>query len=162
MSSVTRPSVRAKPVSFAHRNLPLLLLRARESVLARFRPILNAHGLTEQQWRIVRALLETGPLEPKQIGQLCGISSPSMAGILSRMETLGLVHRERLEHDQRRVLVTVSARSRQLAQQMAPLIEARYAELEARLGAPFVATLYDTLDRLLEQIGTTDFESEDG
>ena len=32
-----------------HRNLPLLLLQAREAVIANFRPILNAHGLTEQQ-----------------------------------------------------------------------------------------------------------------
>ena len=49
-----------------HRNLPLLLLQAREHVIARFRPILNAHGITEQQWRIVRALIDTGPLEPRE------------------------------------------------------------------------------------------------
>ena len=75
---------------FRHRNLPLLLLQAREQVIARFRPILNAHGITEQQWRIVRALLDTGPLEPREIGELCRISSPSLAGVLSRMEELGL------------------------------------------------------------------------
>jgi len=69
-----------------HRNLPLLLLQAREHVIARFRPILNAHGITEQQWRIVRALIDTGPLEPREIGDLCRISSPSLAGVLSRME----------------------------------------------------------------------------
>ena len=51
--------------NFSHRNLPLLLLQAREGVLAHFRPILNAHGVTEQQWRIIRALLEGGPLEPR-------------------------------------------------------------------------------------------------
>jgi hypothetical protein len=39
------------PPRFAHRNLPLLLLQARESVIGRFRPVLNAHGVTEQQWR---------------------------------------------------------------------------------------------------------------
>jgi DNA-binding MarR family transcriptional regulator len=53
-----------------HRNLPLLLLQARERVMARFRPILNEHGITEQQWRIVRLLLEEGPLEPREIGEL--------------------------------------------------------------------------------------------
>ena len=46
----------------SHRNLPLLLLQAREAVFARFRPLLNAVGLTEQQWRVVRALLDHGPL----------------------------------------------------------------------------------------------------
>lgn len=148
------------PLPFAHRNLPLLLLQAREGVLARFRPILNAHGLTEQQWRIVRALLETGPLEPRQIGRLCGISSPSLAGILARMENLDLIHRERVEHDQRRVRVTVSQRSRSLAQQMAPMIDAQYTSLEAQLGPSFLDALYATLDRLVAQLDTTEAEPD--
>jgi hypothetical protein len=50
----------AEPGELRHRNLPLLLLQARERVIARFRPILNAHGITEQQWRIVRALIDHG------------------------------------------------------------------------------------------------------
>ncbi|MCC7411651.1 MAG: homoprotocatechuate degradation operon regulator HpaR, partial [Gammaproteobacteria bacterium] len=44
----------------AHRNLPLLLQQARERVISRFRPLLNARRITEQQWRIVRLLLESG------------------------------------------------------------------------------------------------------
>src|SRR5512134_2297423 len=94
---------------FAHRNLPMLLLRAREGVLAHFRPILKAHGVTEQQWRIVRVLMEEdGPLEPRQLVERCCISSPSLTGILARMAELGLVARERLGHDQRRVLVSLT------------------------------------------------------
>lgn len=161
MSTPSRPSERRVRAPFVHRNLPLLLLRARESVLTRFRPILNAHGLTEQQWRIVRALMDSGPLEPRQIGRLCGISSPSMAGILARMESLDLIHRERLEHDQRRVLVTPSAHSRSLAKQMAPLIDAEYAALEAQLGRQFVAALYKTLDDLVAQLGGAEAEPDD-
>jgi homoprotocatechuate degradation regulator HpaR len=153
MSTPKRKPERRRPVAFARRNLPLLLLQAREAVLARFRPILNANGLTEQQWRILRALLEAGPLEPRQIGRLCGISSPSMAGILARMETLELIHRERLAHDQRRVRVTPTAHSQALARQMAPQIEAAYAALAAKLGPDFVEVLYGTLDRLVAQLG---------
>src|SRR3569832_48065 len=109
-----------KPRRPHHRNLPLLLLQARERVISYFRPILNAHGITEQQWRIVRVLLEVPALEPRQIGELCAISSPSMAGVLERMEQAGYVSRRRVEHDQRRVLVSLTAKSRQLAAQMAP------------------------------------------
>ncbi len=32
-----------------YRNLPLLLLKAREHFMTHFRPILNQHGITEQQ-----------------------------------------------------------------------------------------------------------------
>jgi len=37
----------------------------------------------------VRALIDTGPLEPREIGELCRISS-QLAGVLSRMEELAI------------------------------------------------------------------------
>ena len=40
----------------AHRNLPQALLRAREAVMRYFRPNLKIAGVTEQQWRVIRAL----------------------------------------------------------------------------------------------------------
>lgn len=137
----------------AHRNLPLLLLQAREAVIANFRPILHAHGLTEQQWRILRALADAGPLEPRQIVEGCSISSPSLAGVLSRMDDLGLVQRERMAGDARRVRVSLTAKSRTLAATMAPQIAATYADIEARIGAEFIGRVYQTLDELIALLG---------
>jgi homoprotocatechuate degradation regulator HpaR len=139
----------AGPRKPRHRNLPLLLLQAREQVITRFRPILNAHGITEQQWRIVRALIDTGPLEPREIGDLCRISSPSLAGVLSRMEELGYIKRKRLDHDQRRLRVSLTPRSRTLGATMAPQIEATYREIEAVIGTEFSARFYRALDELI-------------
>jgi homoprotocatechuate degradation regulator HpaR len=136
----------------SHRNLPLLLLQGRESVIARFRPLLNEAGLTEQQWRILRALIEQGPMEPREIVERCRISSPSLAGVLARMDELGLVARERLGHDQRRVQVSATPRSRQIAARLAPRIEATYAALEKRLGPDFTQRLYETLDELISAL----------
>ena len=132
-----------------HRNLPLLLLQARDHVMSRFRPILNRHGVTEQQWRIVRLLLGTGSLEPREIGELCRISSPSLTGVLARMEELGLVSRKRFEKDQRRVNVSLTQKSRQLAVLMAPEIDATYQQLERMLGDEFCGQLYATLDQMI-------------
>ncbi|WP_180682303.1 homoprotocatechuate degradation operon regulator HpaR [Tepidicella baoligensis] len=137
---------------FTHRNLPLLLLQAREAVFGRFRPILNEAGITEQQWRILRALLEHGALEPRQIGGICCLSSPSLAGILARMEDLDLIHRQRLPHDQRRVLVSASEQGTALAQRLAPRIEATYRELEETLGPAFTGEVYRLLDRLIQRL----------
>lgn len=145
----------AKTPPLVRRNLPQLLLQARERVLGRFRPILNAHGLTEQQWRIVRALLD-GALEPREIGEVCRISSPSLAGVLARMDDLGLVERRRLDHDARRLLVTLTPRSRALAARMAPHIEERYARIEAELGEEFIGRLYAALDDLLDKLPPED------
>lgn len=142
-----------KPKALSRRNLPLLMLQARESVFSRFRPILNEAGITEQQWRVVRALLERGPLEPRQIGEICCLASPSLAGILARMDDLGLVKRERLPHDQRRVMVSVSPAGVALARQLAPKVEATYQALEDELGSELTVELYALLDRVVDRLG---------
>ena len=140
------------PIALPNRNLPLLLLRAREGVMAQFRWILNQHGLTEQQWRVVRALLENDSMEPRQICETCQLLSPSLAGVLSRMEEMGLVKRKRMQTDQRRVLVSITPKSRALARKMAPLIEAQYAELQSALGAELLTETYEVIDRLLARL----------
>lgn len=132
-----------------HRNLPHLLLRARETLMAHFRPLLTAHGLTDPQWRILRELAEQGPLEPRQLCSACSISSPSIAGVLLRMEESDLVSRERMQHDQRRVTVALKPKSRRILQRLAPLIEERYAALESALGTGAMQEVYDALDALL-------------
>ena len=136
-----------------HRNLPLLLLQAREGVFEKFRPILNDAGVTEQQWRVIRALLEYGPMEPRQISDICCLAKPSLTGILARMDELGLVLRERFSNDQRRVLISVSDKGADLAEQLAPRIEATYAELETLIGHAFARDLYQVLDLLMEKVG---------
>lgn len=146
------------PSKLKRRNLPLLLLQVREGVFSRFRPVLNQADVTEQQWRVLRALLEQGPLEPREIGRICCISSASLARILALMDELGLVSRERFEHDQRRVLVSVTPRANQLAAGVLPRIETAYRALESDLGVELSDELYRVLDRVqirLEQLSGT-------
>lgn len=152
----------SKPPRLVHRNLPLLFMQARESVFTRFRPILNAVGITEQQWRVVRALLDHGPLEQRRLGAVCHLSNPSLAGILSRMEQLGFVARERLDHDQRRVKVSATAQGKALAAQLAPTIEATYSALQDELGLEFVDRLYATLDEVVAKLGPASGDEEAG
>jgi homoprotocatechuate degradation regulator HpaR len=144
------------PAALRHRNLPHLLLRSRETLMAHFRPLLTAHNLTDQQWRILRELAEQGPLEPRQLGEACSISSPSIAGVLLRMEEAGLVSRERMAHDQRRVTVALKPKSRRILQRLVPLVEARYQALEAALGTRSMQEVYDTLDALLARTPKVD------
>lgn len=132
-----------------HRNLPQLFLKAREELLCHFRPIITHFGLTEQQWRIIRTLSEQAPLEPREICELCQILSPSLAGVLARMEDLGLVSRSRMAEDQRRVLVRLTPKSARLVEEMAPLIEQQYRHIEQAFGAELIAQLYQVLDQVL-------------
>ena len=77
-----------------------------------FRPSLNQHGLTEQQWRVIRILSQHDELEIYQLAELACILKPSMTGVLVRMEAAGMVHRRKAEQDQRRVLVTPGRKGR--------------------------------------------------
>jgi homoprotocatechuate degradation regulator HpaR len=129
-----------------HRNLPQLFLKARDSLMSHFRPILNHYGLTEQQWRILRALDEHAELEPREICELCQILSSSMAGVLARMEEMGLIQRSRVEADQRRVLVRLAQTGDQLIDEMAPLIELQYQLIEQAFGRK----IFDALSSALE------------
>ncbi len=67
-------------------SLTLSLLQAREAAMAFFRPLLNQHDLTEQQWRVIRILKQHGELENYQLAELACILKPSMTGVLGRLE----------------------------------------------------------------------------
>ncbi len=132
-----------------HRNLPQLLLKARDALLSHFRGILTHYGLTEQQWRIVRSLREQGPLEPNQLCDACQILSPSMVGVLSRMQTQELIVRERSPHDQRRIIISLTPQGRAVYDRVAPLVEAQYRLIEAAIGRDLIDQTYAQIDRLL-------------
>jgi hypothetical protein len=64
-AAASRPAAAADEPAMRpfRRSLPMRLMQAREAVMQRFRPSLRAHGITDQQWRIVRTLEETDALE---------------------------------------------------------------------------------------------------
>jgi homoprotocatechuate degradation regulator HpaR len=130
----------------ANRNLPQLFLKARECLMAHFRPILNHYGLTDQQWRVLRTLDEHDRLEPREICSLCQIHSASMAGVLARMEALALIQRSRVAGDQRRVVVRLAPKGDQLVREMAPLIDLQYQLIEEAIGTDILADLFSSLE----------------
>lgn len=134
----------------AYPNLPQRLLKARDSLMAHFRPILNHFDITEQQWRILRALDERGQLEPREIGDLCQISSPSMAGMLARMDETGLIKRGPVAGDQRRVMVHLSQKGTRLLSKIGPLIDLQYSYIEQAYGKAILADLFRVLEEFIE------------
>jgi homoprotocatechuate degradation regulator HpaR len=132
-----------------YRNLPQLFLKAREELLCHFRPIISHFGLTEQQWRILRTLSEMEQLEPREICEICHILSPSMTGVLSRMEEMNLVTRERMPEDQRRVIVRLTPKSEQLVSELGPLIVEQYKVIEQAFGPDLIKELYEVMDRVI-------------
>ncbi len=133
----------------SYRNLPQRLLKARESLMSHFRPILNRFGLTEQQWRILRLLDENEQLEPRELCDFCQIHSASMAGMLARMEDAALIQRSRVEGDLRRVSVRLAPKGDQLVSEMAPLIDRQYVLIEDALGHDLLENLFNSLETFI-------------
>ncbi len=134
---------------FLHRNLPLLLLQAREALMERRRPALRAHGLSDQQWRVLRVLSDPAYAQGLDTGSLAReahLLSPSLTGMLARMERDGLVRRQRSDEDARRSVVFATEAGLAIASALRVAIEAHYASLEAQLGRRKLAQLYELLD----------------
>ncbi len=132
------------------RNLPQLLLSARDKLMSHFRPILNQFGLTEQQWRVLRALDAKGEIEQCDLCDLCQMHSASMAGVLARMQALDLVGRNRMATDQRRVLVRLSQHGEGLMGEITPLIETQYQLIEQAGGGPLLDELFTALNAFIQ------------
>lgn len=115
-------------------SLTLQLLRARESAMMFFRPILQETGFTEQQWRVIRVLNDNGELEARQLAEKCCILSPSLTRIISRFEKEGLIIRNRSTKDQRITLLSLSEKATQIFKEVSPKIDQSYERLIQQLG----------------------------
>jgi len=129
-------------------SIPLKLLKARESTMSFFRPVLQEIGLTEQQWRVIRALNEYKELESKQLAELCCILSPSLTGIINRLEANGYIKRRKSTEDQRRMLISLTDKSKRMFEEVSPRLEARYAEMTSQLSAEKMQLLKELLEEI--------------
>jgi homoprotocatechuate degradation regulator HpaR len=131
----------------------MALLRTRERVVQRFRAVLSKHGLTEQQWRILRALEGRDGLEISLLAAQCQILAPSMSVILQRMESRGLIKRNANRADGRSILIAPTDRATALVEQIKPEILEVYLEIERILGKRKLEQLYALLEELEEGLG---------
>ncbi len=137
---------------FIHRNLPRLLLQARESVMGHTRPSLRAHGLSDQQWRVLRVLGEhahDSGVETGRVAKEAFLLGPSLTGVLTRMERDGLIERQRCPQDARRTVVRATALGLAKVQALSRSIEAHYAWMEGQLGKTVLQDLYALLDQVI-------------
>ncbi|MGY3453662.1 homoprotocatechuate degradation operon regulator HpaR [Bradyrhizobium sp. USDA 4353] len=144
---------RKVPMRDFSQSLPMALLRAREAVMRQFRPNLRAHGLTEQQWRILRALAAVDAIEVTELARVAFLLGPSLSRILRDLESRGLVQREVDARDMRRGVLSISTRGMKLIAQVAPNSEAIYATIARRYGARKLAALHKMLGELEQSMG---------
>ena len=148
----TGTAARQVPMRDFSRSLPMSLLRAREAVMRQFRPSLREHGLTEQQWRILRALAAIEAVEVTELARTAFLLGPSLSRILRDLEARNLIERETAKADQRRSMVSISKEGVKLMASVAPTSEAIYAEITRRFGARRLAELQEMLGELEQSL----------
>lgn len=154
------PLERRIPMRDFSRSLPMSLLRAREAVMKQFRPSLRRHGLTEQQWRILRALAAVDAIEVTELARVAFLLGPSLSRILRDLEARQLIDRRTAKDDLRRGIVSISQKGLKLIELVAPTSEAVYAAITQAYGAQKLAELQDMLAVLENSLAT--LEATDG
>jgi homoprotocatechuate degradation regulator HpaR len=127
--------------------LPIALLRAREATMRKFKPHVDAMGLSMPQWRVIRALAENDTLPATELADKCVVMPSSMTRILNSLIERGLVKPEH-DDDARRRTVRLTADGLAIYTGMADKSEAIYRAIEQRFSTAKMAELLTLLDQL--------------
>ncbi|MHA7270666.1 MarR family winged helix-turn-helix transcriptional regulator [Arthrobacter sp. HLT1-20] len=90
---------------------------ASRSVIAAYKPVLSALGLTHPQYLVMLALWEQAPRKVKDIGNALLLESATLSPLLKRLETLGYITRARDASDERALAIDLTPTGRALREQ---------------------------------------------
>ncbi|MFI9323117.1 MarR family winged helix-turn-helix transcriptional regulator [Kitasatospora aureofaciens] len=121
-----------------------------------YRVLLRDLGLTYPQYLVMLVLWEDGELPVKRIGERLRLDSGTLSPLLKRLETAGLVRRERSQEDERSVTVTLTAEGSALRGRAGQVPR----RLLAATGLPVedLAALRGLLDRVTVALDSADVE----
>jgi len=134
------------------RSLPMTLLQTREAVMKQFIPSLKEHGLTPQQWRVIRALEHESDLDISTLAQRCYLLMPSISRIITHLDKEKLIERKVGDTDQRRSKISLTPAGNELFAKVAPESIKRYVAIEEKFGTRKLELLYELLDDLIKTL----------
>jgi homoprotocatechuate degradation regulator HpaR len=137
------------------RSLPITLLRTREAVMDRFRPMLKTHGVTEQQWRIMRILREAGPCEASQLAKLACVLGPSLSRMIKTLEGRKFIETLKDALDGRKTHVILTPAGDAFLRALTPQSAAAYGDIVKRVGKDRIENLLNELNFVLGQLDDT-------
>ncbi|WP_405385979.1 MarR family transcriptional regulator [Streptomyces sp. NBC_01102] len=115
-----------------------------------YRDALRDLGLTYPQYLAMMVLWEHGPLPVKVIGERLHLDSGTLSPLLKRLETAGLVRRERNAEDERSVTVHLTGAGAGLRERALPV--PRTILGATGMSVQEVLALQETLGRLTESL----------
>lgn len=118
-SKAARPARHGAPWLQLDHQLCFALYASSLAMTKLYKPLLDPMGLTYPQYLVMLVLWEAEPLAVNEIGARLSLDSGTLTPLIKRLESAGLVQRERDAADERRVLVHLTAEGRALRQRAA-------------------------------------------
>jgi len=100
------------------------LYAAANAVSRAYRPLLEPLGLTYPQYLVMLVLWESAPLSVGEVGERLLLDSGTLTPLLKRLESAGLVQRQRDADDERRVVVDLTPAGHRLKEKARAVPEA--------------------------------------
>jgi MarR family transcriptional regulator, organic hydroperoxide resistance regulator len=128
----------------------LSVLRTADVLRRRISDTLEPHGITAQQYNILRILRGAGEqgLPTLAIGERLIEQTPGMTRLLDRMEQKGLVRRHRCKTDRRQVLCYLTPQGSALLESLDPVLDGPGQQGLASLRKTEAEALIQLLDKV--------------
>ena len=137
-----------KRLPSTRRSLPIALMRSREKVMGPIRDMLKVSGITEQQWRVLRVLSESGAQDLTQISLKASLLMPSLSRIIKKLREEGLIVSQTNDEDRRRQIVRIGTKGQKIIDDNLPQAMKIAEELQLHLGLERHEQLLDLLETL--------------
>jgi DNA-binding MarR family transcriptional regulator len=105
------------------------LYAASRLVIQEYQPHLEKLGITYPQYLVLMVLWETDSIAVSEITRRLILNTNTITPVLKRMEAQGIITRQRSEEDERKVLVTLTAKGKQFQTEVASIPEEMVAGL---------------------------------
>jgi len=143
-----KPKSRNSQLPSTSRSLPIVLIRAREGIMPPIREMLAESGITEQQWRVLRVLVEYGPQDTTTLAQRACLLLPSLTRISRKMQDNKLITLSRDADDKRRQTIVITRAGQLIVDQNSERAAQIVDGFKNTLGADDYEKLIDLLSRL--------------
>jgi DNA-binding MarR family transcriptional regulator len=126
----------------------LCLLRTADAVKRRFARVIEPHGITPQQYNVLRILRGAGPvgLPTLTIGERMIEQTPGTTRLVDRLERKGLVTRTPCPTDRRRVFCQITDKGLELLRELDEPVNQCEAQAVSALASGDLSSLITLLD----------------
>ena len=122
-----------------------------------YQPLLDKLGITYPQYLVLMVLWETDNISVNDITKKLILNTNTVTPLLKRMEVQGLISRKRSENDERKVLVTLTDKGKELQKKAAEIPVELLKKLDPeKVDLNELVSLRDQLNRLINTIISKD------